>query len=87
MTIAAGFTLVVIVASLLLMASNKASPDLVLLGAVVALSVAGILTPAQALSGFGNPGMLTVAALFIVAAGLRETGAVGMLTSKLLGRP
>lgn len=87
MTWAALFTLGVIVAALLAMMANVTSPDLVLLAAVVVLAAGGVLTPAEAFAGFSNPGMLTVAALFVVAAGLRETGAVQAITGRLLGRP
>ncbi|MEZ4319715.1 MAG: SLC13 family permease [Myxococcota bacterium] len=87
MTLPALLTLSVVVASLALMASNRVSPDVILLGGVVLLTAAGVLTPEQAFGGFANTGMLTVAALFVVAAGLRETGAVNTLTSGLLGRP
>jgi di/tricarboxylate transporter len=87
MTLAAGFTLFVILMALVLMMANLAQPDVALLGGVVLLTVAGILSPAQAASGFGNTGMLTVGALFVVAAGLRDTGAVDAVTHRLLGRP
>lgn len=87
MTWAALFTVVVVVVALVLMMASIATPDLVLVGAVVVLAAAGILPVDQAFAGFANPGMLTVAALFIVAAGLRETGAVALLTSRLLGHP
>ncbi len=87
MTLAAGLTLAVVVASLWAMMREVASPDLVLLSAVVALMLGGVLTPSEALAGFANPGMLTIAALFVVAAGLRETGAVDLVTLRLLGRP
>lgn len=87
MTLFAVLTLAVIVGALALMMLNVASPDLVLLGGVVVLTAAGVLTPADAFAGFANAGMLTVAALFVVAAGLRETGAVQLITGVLLGRP
>jgi di/tricarboxylate transporter len=83
----AALTLLVVLGALLLMMSDLASPDVVLLGGVVVLTAAGVITPARAVAGFANEGMLTVAALFVVAAGLRETGAVSMLTARLLGRP
>ena len=87
MTWAAILTLAVILGALALMMANITSPDLILMGGVVILATAGVLTPAEAFAGFSNPGMLTVAALFVVAAGLRETGAVQAATSRLLGRP
>lgn len=87
MTFAAGFTLFVIVMALVLMMANIAQPDVVLLGGLMLLTITGILSPSESVAGFGNSGMLTVAALFVVAAGLRETGAVDLVTHRLLGRP
>lgn len=69
------------------LALGRFAADLVLLGVVAVLLLAGILEPAEAARGFSNPGLITVALLYVVAAGLQETGAIGMLTSRLLGRP
>ncbi len=44
-------------------------------------------TVADALSGFSNDGMITVAVLFIVAAALRETGGMSFVAQKILGNP
>jgi di/tricarboxylate transporter len=61
------------------------APDALLLGAVVLVTLAGIVTPSEALVGFSNAGMLTVGALFVVAAALRETGALDVAGSWVLG--
>ncbi|MCB1632933.1 MAG: SLC13 family permease, partial [Pseudomonadales bacterium] len=45
------------------------------------------LSPIDALAGFSNTGMLTVGVLFVVVAGLRETGGIDWIAGKLLGRP
>ena len=47
----------------------------------------GIVTPAEALSGLSNEGMVTVAVLFVVVAGLRETGGMHLITARLFGHP
>ncbi len=47
----------------------------------------GIVTLADGVQGFGNPGMLAVGALFVVVTGLRETGAIDWIATTLLGRP
>ncbi len=54
-------------------------PAQVLLGAIVVLMVAGVVEPEAALAGFANPAMLTIAALFVVAAAVRKTGALSFL--------
>jgi len=68
-------------------ALGRAAPDLVTAAGLTLLLVLGILTPAEALAGFSNPGMLTVAVLYIVVTGLTETGAVGWIGQAVLGRP
>jgi hypothetical protein len=46
------------------------------------------LAPAEALlTGFSNTGVMTVAALFPVAAGMYATGAISLLSQRLIGRP
>jgi di/tricarboxylate transporter len=46
------------------------------------------LAPAEALlKGFSNPGVLTVAALFPVAAGMYATGAISLLSQRIIGCP
>ena len=64
---------------------NRA-PDALLLGALVLVATFGIVTPEEALAGFSNAGVLTVAALYVVAAALRETGALDIAGSWILGK-
>ncbi len=70
-----------------LFVGTRAAPDLVTAGALTLLLVTGILTTGEALSGFSNEGMLTVGVLYVVVAGLTETGAVNWVGQGLLGRP
>jgi len=67
--------------------TGRFGPDIVLLGALVTLLLMGVVEPGEAVFGFSNTGVITVALLYVVAAGLKETGAMGMLTGRLLGRP
>lgn len=62
------------------------APDVLLISGVVICGVTGIITPKEAFQGFANEGMLTVAALYIVASALRETGALSIVGRMLLGR-
>lgn len=87
MTLAVAVTFVVLAAVIAGLTLTRASPDMVLLGGLAALLVAGVLTPAEALGGFSNEGLGTIAALFIVAEGLRRTGGVNFIGLRLLGRP
>ena len=90
-------TVLAMVAVLATLALTRITPDAVLLGAVAFLAIVplpadggwqlGVLSAEEALRGFGNPGLLTVAALFVVVVGLRETGAIDLIGGSLLGRP
>ncbi len=69
-----------------LLATNRLPADIILMGGLAALILTGVLPSRQALQGFGNEGLVTIAVLFVVAAGLTETGAVNWLTDYLFGR-
>lgn len=58
-------------------------PLTALLAAVV-LMVTGILTPEEGLSGFSNPATIAVLAMFVLSAGIQQTGAVSALTRRLI---
>jgi di/tricarboxylate transporter len=79
------FTLFVVVMIFVGLA-REIAPDVLLLGGAVILTVVGVITPKEAFAGFANEGMITVAALFVVAAALRETGALERIGRVLLGR-
>ncbi|MFO8014145.1 MAG: SLC13 family permease [Phycisphaerae bacterium] len=58
---------------------DRFSPDLVLFLALTVLLLAGVVTIEEALAGFANPAVLTIAALFIVSAAVRNTGLLDRL--------
>ncbi|WP_136246806.1 SLC13 family permease [Halomonas borealis] len=80
-------TLLTILLTLVTLAATRISPDVILMGALAVLVVSGILTPSEALVGFSNPGVMTIATLYVVAGGLKETGAIQWLAHRLLGQP
>jgi di/tricarboxylate transporter len=57
-----------------LFVSDKIRLDLVALMSAAALALSGILTPSQALAGFGDPLVIMIAALFVVSGGMFRTG-------------
>ncbi|MCI6744075.1 MAG: SLC13/DASS family transporter, partial [Paraprevotella sp.] len=59
-------------------------PGLVLFTAVVLMLCAGILSPKEALEGFSNKGMITVALLYLVSEGVRKSGILEAIVAKLL---
>jgi hypothetical protein len=56
-------TALVVCATLLALLLGQRGPDMAMIGGVVVLLAAGILTPEEALKGMANEGMITVAAL------------------------
>lgn len=66
---------------------TRVAPDVVMVGALTVLMALNILSPEQALAGFSNPGLITVAVLFAVVAGLRDTGSIQSFGLRLLGHP
>lgn len=83
----AWLTLAVIGLCFGMMAATRVAPDIVMTMGLTILLVGGVLSPAEALAGFSNEGMLTVAVLYVVVAGLTDTGAVAWLAQDVLGRP
>lgn len=69
------------------MASGRYAPHWVMLAVMIVLSASGIISPEAALAGFSNTGVMTVAALFVVAAGIHNSGGVDVLVHRFLGRP
>ena len=83
----AWLTIGVILLCFTAMALNRVAPDTALMGGVTVLLLSGILTPAEAFLGLSNEGVITVAVLYVVVTGLKETGAIAWLGQRLLGRP
>ncbi len=79
------FTLVVVAAIMVALWRDWAPSDILFLGAAFVLALAGIISPKEALSGFSNTGMITVALLFVVAAAMRDTGVLDYVGTTVLG--
>ncbi|MBC8210318.1 MAG: SLC13 family permease [Gammaproteobacteria bacterium] len=69
------------------LALTRYSADIVMVGGLTLLLLAGVLSPEQALSGLANEGMVTVGVLYVVVAGLRQTGGIAWIVQSVLGRP
>jgi di/tricarboxylate transporter len=81
----AWLTLAVIVAVLVALVRGRTSPAAVVFAGVVAVLILGVIEPEQAFSGFSNSAPITVAALYVVAAGIEKTGALTPLMQRALG--
>ena len=85
MAIEAWFTIGVVLVMLGFLSLTDIGPDTVLMGGVTLLMITGVLVPEDALAGLANEGMVTVGVLYIVAAGLQQTGVTQIIVERLLG--
>ena len=82
MTPQIALTMAILVLAVFLFVTERLRADLVALLVLVSLVIAGLVTPAEALSGFSNPAVVTVWAVFILSAALAGTG-----VANEIGRP
>lgn len=85
MTLAGWAVIAVILLCLFMLLATRISADVVFLGGLTLLILGQIIPPSEAIVGFSNQGMLTVAALYVVAAGLKETGAIHYVVNQIIG--
>jgi di/tricarboxylate transporter len=81
----AWITLTVAIATLVLLASNRFPPALVMAGAVTILLVTGVIDQEGALLGFSNDAPITVAALYVLAGAVKVTGELERVTERVMG--
>ena len=81
------YTVVVLFVVLGFLLKEVGEPEFVLLGAMVSLVLPKIITPTEALSGFGNDAIVTIGILFVVSKGIENTNALEILLRKVLGNP
>ena len=80
-------TIAILTLTFALLIKSKIPPVAIFVGALT-LTITFRLAPLnQSLKGFSNPGVITIGALLMVAAGMYRTGAITLITEKLIGRP
>ena len=77
-------TLGILVAAIVLFITEWLRVDLVALLVVVALMLSGILTTQEAIAGFANPAILTIASLFVIGGGVMQVGLAGRIGQQIL---
>jgi len=94
MTWEAWFTLAVVVGILVVLVRESLPTDIVMVGALTFLVAVGEIRHSQflpnigiAVSGMGNTGLITVGVLFVVVAGLVQTGAMELVAGPFIGQP
>lgn len=81
-------TLIVLAVTIAMLIWGRVRGDVVALGALVALTVTGVLTTNEALSGFSSPIVIMMAGLFVVGGAILQTGlaqSAGNSISRLAG--
>src|SRR4029079_1075838 len=66
---------------------NRLPIWLVFIATITVAMTLKLAAPAALLKGFSNTGVVTVAALYPVAAGMYATGAISLLSERLIGLP
>ena len=79
------FTLVLLGLTVAGFIQGKLRSDIVALCALVALMLAGVLTPGEALVGFSNPIILVMAGVFILGGAIVRTGLASSISAQLIG--
>jgi di/tricarboxylate transporter len=84
MTLDMGYALLILFIAIVLFVTEWLRVDIVALAVVVGLMLTGLLTTQEALSGFSNAAVLTIAALFVVGGGVLRTGLAGLIGQRIL---
>lgn len=79
-------TLAVVGAALAALMLDILSPDAIFMAGLVIVTLGGVIDLETAMQGFGNPTLLALGALYVVAAALRETGALDAASQFVLGQ-
>jgi di/tricarboxylate transporter len=77
-------TFVILAVTIILFVSDKIRVDIVAMLALLALTLTGLIDTNQALAGFANSTVVTIAGLFVVGGGLFRTGVADWLGDQLL---
>lgn len=84
MTFEIGLVLAILVVSMVLFVTEKIRMDVVALLVLGATAITGLVSPSDALSGFSNPAVITVWAMFMLSAALARTGVASIIGGQVL---
>ncbi len=77
-------TLLTLLAAAVLFVDGRVRSDIVALGALIVLTLAGILTLPEALSGFSNPIVVMMVGLFVVGGAVLRTGLAQIIGGRMM---
>ncbi|HET6871571.1 MAG TPA: SLC13 family permease, partial [Sporolactobacillaceae bacterium] len=86
MTFTMGLVLAVIALMLLALVFEVAQPSVIVFITLVVFIVTGVVNTSEALSGFSNAGVLTIALLFIISEALQKSGYFNYFMRFLMGK-
>lgn len=81
-------TLAILLITVILFLGEFLRVDLIALLVIASLVITGVLEPAEAISGFSNPAVITVWAMFIISGGIYKTGianSIGKFVLRMAG--
>ena len=84
MTFDIGLVFGILIVSFVLFVTEWIRMDVTALLVLGVLAVTGLVTPNDALSGFSNPAVVTVWAMFMLSAGLTQTGVANVIGRQVL---
>jgi di/tricarboxylate transporter len=84
MTFEIALVLIILMVAIVLFLQEKLRVDLIALLVLGSLAISGLVTPLEAFSGFSNPAVITVWAMFIISAGLSHTGVAKIIGQQVL---
>ena len=84
MTFEIALVLVILMSSVVFFIWEKFSPDVVAMMVLITLAITGLVSAADVFSGFANPAVVTVWAVYIISEGLFKTGIADFLGAQIL---
>ncbi len=76
----------VVVGAVVALMIGVTTAEVIFASATAVLMATGVLTPKEALGGFGSVAVITIAELLVLAAAVRRTGILHVLADRLFGR-
>lgn len=76
-----------LIITIILFATDKFSVDIVTVGLLIVLTSIGILTPAEAFSGFGSDFIIMLASIFVVGAAMQKAGILELIGERFIKIP
>lgn len=80
---AIAFVFIVLLVAIILFVTETLPMDMVAILALLSLALGGVITPAEAFLGFGDPVIITLTSFFVISAALFNTGVVEAIGHRL----